>query len=117
MTPLRTPGKCFTVMIRVATVSVMTYEHDHDGSTSSLGMLADELAARGYEAQLITPDGRRPSLAVRNPATPILAENVVADAQWFWWSWADRIAEVTDVAAAAERVAHVLATGKEHSHG
>ena len=95
----------------------MTYdEHDHEAGTSALGQLAGELTARGYQAQLITSEGRRPSLAIRNPAAPILAENVLADTESFWWPWADRIAPVTDVAAAANRVARVLAAVSEPAH-
>lgn len=90
-------------------------EHDHAG-TAPLGRLADELAARGFEAQLITPGGRRPSLAVRNPAAPILAEDVLADAECYWWPWAERIAPVADLTAAADRVARVLAAVNEPSH-
>jgi hypothetical protein len=89
-------------------------EHDHEADTAALGQLADELTARGYEARL-TPDARRPLLAVRNPAAPMLAENVTAHAQWFWWPWADRIAEVADIAGAAERVARVLAVESDTS--
>jgi hypothetical protein len=95
----------------------MTYdEHDHEAGTSALGQLADALTERGYQAQLITSDGQRPSLAIRNPAAPILAENVLADTESFWWPWADRIAPVTDVAAAADRVARVLAAVSEPAH-
>ena len=32
----------------------------------------------------------------------------MAEAGWFWWPWADRIAPVTDVSTAADRVARVL---------
>ena len=95
----------------------MTYdEHDHEAGTAALAHLADELGARGYEAALIAAEGRRPSLAVRNPAAPMLAENVVADSDRYWWSWADKIAPLTDVAAAADRVARVLAAESGPSH-
>ncbi len=33
----------------------------------------------------------------------------MADAEWFWWPWADRIAPAADVAAAADAIARVLA--------
>jgi hypothetical protein len=60
-------------------------------STAALETLAAELGKRGYEAKLIAPEGREPWLAVRNPRVPMLAETVMAHADWFWWPWADRI--------------------------
>jgi len=39
----------------------------------------------------------------------MLAETVMAAAEWFWWPWADRIAPAADVAAAADAIARVLA--------
>jgi hypothetical protein len=77
--------------------------------TAALEKLAAELTARGYEARLIAPDGRLPRLTVINPASTMLAETVTADAQWFWWPWADRIAPAGDVATAADAIAQVLA--------
>lgn len=84
---------------------------------TALDQLADELSARGYQARLAAPSERRPSLAVRNTAVPRMAERVMAEDGWFWWPWADRIAPVTDIAAAAERVSRVLAAGQETSGG
>ena len=91
-------------------------EHDHEAATAALGRLAGELTARGCQARLSTPEGRRPSLTVRNPAAPLLTKYVVADAEWFWWSWADRIAQVTDITVAAMSVVRALATGSELRH-
>jgi hypothetical protein len=79
------------------------------GQDAALGKLAAELRVRGYQAHLIAPVGRLPSLAVTNPQAAVLAETVMADATSFWWPWADRIAAVADVAAAAEVIARVLA--------
>ena len=76
---------------------------------TALEELAAELAARGYETRLLTPDAWRPSLAVRNPRVPALSETVLTDGEWFWWSWAERIAAVADVTTAATAVARVLA--------
>ena len=85
----------------------------HDGSdTAALEKLAAELGTRGYEVSIIIAEGRRPILAVRNPAAPMLSETVLADAEWFWWPWADRIALTADVPAAAETVARVLAASE-----
>ena len=83
--------------------------HAPGNDTAALEKLAAELTARGYETRLIAPDGRPPWLAVINPAATMLAETVMADAEWFWWPWADRIAPAADVAAAADAIARVLA--------
>ena len=87
----------------------MVYDDARESDVTSLGRLAAELGPRGYNVTLIVAEGRRPTLAVRNPAAPMLSENVLADAEWFWWPWADRIALTADVPAAAESVARVLA--------
>jgi hypothetical protein len=83
------------------------------GPAAELERLAAALGARGYEAQLITPEGREPWLAVSNPQAPALSETVMAHAEWFWWPWADRIARTADVDAAAVTVARVLAAASE----
>ncbi len=82
--------------------------HAPAGETAALEKLAAELTARGYRAHMITAGGGPPSLAVTNPQAAMLAETVLADAEWFWWPWADRIAPMADVPAAAARVASVL---------
>ncbi len=84
----------------------------HDGSgTAALEKLAAELRPRGFDP-VISSLGGRPALVVSNPRAPMLAETVLADAEWFWWSWADRIALTADVPAAADTVARVLAVRK-----
>lgn len=75
---------------------------------AALEKLAAELAARGYRTPSLSPHGRPPALTVTNPAASMLTETVMAEGGWFWWPWAERIAPVADVAAAAERVARVL---------
>jgi hypothetical protein len=40
----------------------------------------------------------------------------VAD-EWFWWSWAERIAPVSDVTTAAGKVATVLGAVPESARG
>ncbi len=83
--------------------------HAPGNDTAALEKLAAELSARGYETRLTVPDGRPPGLSVINPAAPMLAETVMAYAEWFWWPWADRIAPAADVATAADAIARVLA--------
>jgi hypothetical protein len=78
-------------------------------SAHALDTLAAEPRRRGHEANLIAPEGREPWLAVRNPQVPMLAETMLAQADWFWWAWRDGIGPAADVPAAADRVLRVLA--------
>jgi hypothetical protein len=88
----------------------MVYDDNaRETDVTSLEKLAAELGARGFEPRLITAEGRRPSLTVTNPRVTALSENVVAGDGWLWWSWAERIAAVADVDAAAEAITRVLA--------
>jgi hypothetical protein len=89
----------------------MVYDNAREADVETLEKVAAELGARGFESRLITAEGRRPSLTVTNPQATALSETVVAGEGWLWWSWAERIAAVTDVAAAADAITRVLATG------
>ena len=82
--------------------------HAPADDVSALEKLAAELAARGFEARLFTPEDRLPSLAVTNPRAAMLAETVITGTGWFWWPWGVRIAPVSDAAAAAGIIARVL---------
>jgi|CZLB01.1.fsa_nt_gi hypothetical protein len=79
--------------------------------TADLEKLAAALGARGLETRLTAHDGRVPSLTVTNPQATALSENVVAGDGSLWWSWAERIAVVADVDAAADAITRVLAAG------
>lgn len=82
--------------------------HDH------LERLADALHKQGLPATVLTPQGRRPCVQAKSPQSSMLREDVYAESGWFWWSWADRLAPVTDVEAAARKIARVLgAVGAE----
>ncbi len=78
------------------------------GPTADLEYLGVELNGQNYEAQLVVPHGRRPYVHVRNRHADVLTENVYAGDGWFWWGWAERIAPVTDLAAAAATITRVL---------
>jgi hypothetical protein len=82
------------------------------GPAAELEQLAAALGTRGFDP-VITSIGGRPVLVVSNPRVPALSENVLADAEWFWWPWGDRIARTADVDAAAVTVARVLAAVPE----
>ncbi|MGW0481384.1 hypothetical protein [Nonomuraea sp. NPDC003214] len=70
------------------------------------------LEERGLHARLLTPAGLMPRLRVINPDCASLCEVVTAaplDGEWsLWWSWAEQITGVGDMATAAERIGHVL---------
>jgi hypothetical protein len=88
-------------------------KEDQAGS-AYLDKLAEELTHRGFEAWVMAPPGRVPSVYVVNPAARALEENVyVARGKdglwWFWWSWAERISVADDFGAAATAITRVLA--------
>lgn len=77
-----------------------------------LTRLLGQLAERGLHARLLTQQGRLPRLRVISLDAPTLTEMVSAsplDGEWwFWWSWAERITPVDELASAAERIHYVL---------
>jgi hypothetical protein len=75
---------------------------------AELEKLAAALRARGFQADLRTPEGRLPYLNVRNPRASVLAEKVYAQAGTFWWSWAEKFAGCDEVTTAAGILARVL---------
>jgi hypothetical protein len=77
---------------------------------TSLEELAAELGRHGLHATLHEPGGRLPYLHVRNPAASVLSERVYAQADAFWFSWAEKIAGCDDVTTAAVTLARVLRT-------
>jgi hypothetical protein len=79
-----------------------------DPEQADLEKLAAELAARGLQAQLRTPEGKLPYLDVVNPAVTFLTEKVYAQADAYWFGWAEKIADCDDVAQAADSLANVL---------
>lgn len=79
---------------------------------AQLEALARDLEARGYAARLVTV-GDFAHVRVQHRTVRQLSEIVrVAAASdggwWFWWSWGEPIARVSDVDAAAFKIAYVL---------
>jgi hypothetical protein len=78
-----------------------------------LETLAVALSGRGFATTMVT--GRQYlCINVVNRAETRLREDIYAapgkdGSWWFWWSWADRITPITDIDAAAAKIAHVLA--------
>jgi hypothetical protein len=79
------------------------------GAKAALEKLGTELKARDFLIHLSVPDGKLPFLTVRNPREGRLTEMILADGGFYWWSWADKVAPVSDVTGAANAVAQVLA--------
>ena len=81
--------------------------------TAELEKLAGELDGKAYVITLETAAGRRPCLSIANRRTMQRTEFIYAapaddQAWWFWWGWAQRIAPVADLTAAAVAVDRVL---------
>jgi hypothetical protein len=79
-----------------------------EAELADLDKLAAELTARGLQAELRTPDGKLPYLDVTNPGISVLTERVYAQADAYWYGWAEKIADCDDVAKAADSLARVL---------
>lgn len=77
---------------------------------TQLEALGAYLARRGFETRMACAGHR---LNVANRATPEICQDIDAaptddGTWWFWWSWGDRIAPVTDLETAAFKIAYVL---------
>lgn len=83
---------------------------------ASLEYLASLLDPRDHVTVLITGNTRPPRLAIAHRRLP-LAEDVYADARYYWWGYAERIAPVTDPAAAARAITIRLRALPEPAHG
>jgi hypothetical protein len=70
----------------------MAVETSHEADVAALEKLAAELTGRGFETRLAVPQGHVPSLAITNPQATALSETVVAGEDWYWWSWAEKVA-------------------------
>jgi hypothetical protein len=73
---------------------------------AALERLADALG-RDEFATVLTGTGPRPSLTVTRRGVGV-AETVYAEAGWYWWSWAERIAATSDPLTAARQIATAL---------
>ncbi|MGH3155447.1 MAG: hypothetical protein ACRDNF_02555 [Streptosporangiaceae bacterium] len=87
----------------------------HSGAAAStdldladLEKLVPELITRGLQTNMRTPEGKLPYLEVRNPSVQALTEKVYAQADAYWFGWAERIAGCEEVAKAADTLARVL---------
>jgi hypothetical protein len=78
------------------------------GPPGSLERLAEALTPGEFAAVLVTGTGRRPCLTVVRRATLVTETVYTDDCGWFWWSWAERIAETDDPLTAAYHVTAAL---------
>ncbi|ACY98186.1 MULTISPECIES: hypothetical protein [Thermomonospora] len=88
-----------------------TISEEHIG-LAHLDELGRELTDRGYLTMIVTAG--IPRLDVLNRTDPerhgtVLCERGAHEEErWFWWSWADRIAPVTDLRRAADLIDRFL---------
>jgi hypothetical protein len=90
----------------------MVHAPEGDGpeaGTTALEKLAVELGGRGFTTTITVPDGHLPYLTASNPEASALSETILASQGCYWWSWAERIGPVDDIAGVASRIAQVLA--------
>jgi hypothetical protein len=80
---------------------------EHTAAASALECLAAELDPSAFATTLVAGQGRAPCLTVASRNAQ-LAEHIYVQDGWFWWSWAERVAPVTEVSTAAAKVAGVL---------
>jgi hypothetical protein len=85
---------------------------DQEDAAKQLQALAEDVQKRGFATDVMQ-GSRHAGLSVVNRSVPQLSETVyIAPADdgswWFWWSWADRLAPINDVDAAAFKIAYVL---------
>jgi hypothetical protein len=97
----------------LANVKALTMTVSSDNPGVALEKLAAELNGSAYEAHVVTGQGQQPFLHVRNRHASILNEDIYAANGWFWFGWAERIAQLSDIAAAAQQVARVLRAAGE----
>ncbi len=82
-------------------------EQEDAGGVAELVKLAAELDGQAYAVTLMSGHDR-PHLHIANRRAPVLSERVYCEGEWFWWPWAERIADVTDLAGAVAAVDRVL---------
>jgi hypothetical protein len=83
---------------------------DLAAGAAELEQLAGQLDGQTYAVALLSGDGKRPRLHISNRRAGQLAEYVYSDGESFYWGWAQVIAPITDLAAAAAAIDRVLRT-------
>jgi len=90
---------------------------DHtDPRAAALERLATALDSRDFATMLTTGQDRVPWPTVTSRHADF-GDDIYADHQSYWWSFAERIAPVDDPLAAARKITGVLRTAPQPSHG
>lgn len=86
-----------------------------DTDAAALKHLADleaVLLTAGLRVTRASRDGHTPPHLSVSAGVPQLAEQIYCEPAegdwWFWWSWAERIAPVTDAATALRKIHRVI---------
>jgi hypothetical protein len=85
-------------------------------ASAALERLAAALDPGEFTTTLTTGPGQPPRLTVTSRHADF-GDDIYADSQTYWWSFAERIAPVDDPLAAARKVTSVLRTAPEPSRG
>ncbi|HEY5990027.1 MAG TPA: hypothetical protein VIV12_27125 [Streptosporangiaceae bacterium] len=80
---------------------------EHTAGATALERLAAELDPRMFATTLVAGEDTVPCLRVASRSAQ-LAEDICARDGWFCWSWQERLTPLTEVSAAAAKVAAVL---------
>lgn len=75
---------------------------------TDLEKLAAELSLHGLQARLVAPPDKLPYLEIHTPPSPAAPERVYAQADWYFWPTAERIAARDDRATAAHTIARTV---------
>jgi hypothetical protein len=76
---------------------------------TALEALAAAFDPKEFATALVSGEGRVPRLTVVSRRAHI-SQDVYVDNGWFWYSWAERIAAVSDVDQAAVKIAYMFRT-------
>jgi hypothetical protein len=82
---------------------------------AALETLAAALDRRDFATTLTTTPGQPPHLTVTSRHAA-LGDDIYADQQGFWWSWAEPIAPLGDPQAAARKITSVLGLTPAPAH-
>jgi hypothetical protein len=86
------------------------------GGIADLEKLAAEIDGQTYVVALVTTQGR-PHLHITNRQATQLTERIYSDGKAYWWGWAERIADVADLATAAAAVSRVRRSIGDRARG
>ena len=89
---------------------------ERDTAVTALERLAAELNPTEFVTMLVTGDNQVPYLDVAT-RSPQLSETIYVHDGYFWWSWAERLAPITDLPTATAKISAVLRLITEPARG